>query len=256
MGMSASEIQGIMQDYAPTGEVVLFGARGRALKSAGKKAALSLVSPALTKDEPCLVAVTSRSLLWVIWNFASRMKRPSRADVVPLASVVSVESTTKWRQGRLEVRTSSGDVHRFSIDSREESDRLAEQIRGGDLTVAPVSAAAVPPPPPPPPPSGSMPPPPEMAPPPPSTGAELPPPPEIAPVPETAPPSAPSGSRVPPPPTAADPAFCPACGAEFGPDQRFCENCGRDITGPVACPDCGRERRPGAKFCGGCGAKL
>jgi len=65
-----------------------------------------------------------------------------------------------------------------------------------------------------------------------------------------------------PAPASADPATCPACGAEREPDDRFCEACGADCTTPAApaadsatCASCGAALEPGMRFCTECGAQ-
>ncbi len=47
---------------------------------------------------------------------------------------------------------------------------------------------------------------------------------------------------------------CAACGAEMGPGDRFCAQCGAPQS--QACPTCGRENPPGNRFCPGCGSAL
>lgn len=45
---------------------------------------------------------------------------------------------------------------------------------------------------------------------------------------------------------------CPKCGNAVKEGDRFCDECGQNLTGKK-CPDCGRENDPDAKFCAGCG---
>jgi class 3 adenylate cyclase/tetratricopeptide (TPR) repeat protein len=47
---------------------------------------------------------------------------------------------------------------------------------------------------------------------------------------------------------------CAACGAEMGPGDRFCAQCGAPQSQP--CPTCGRENAAGNRFCPGCGSAL
>lgn len=47
---------------------------------------------------------------------------------------------------------------------------------------------------------------------------------------------------------------CPACGAQFGGNPKFCPECGQNLK--PTCPKCGTEVKPGAKFCPECGSKL
>lgn len=83
---------------------------------------------------------------------------------------------------------------------------------------------------------------------------------------ETAPPPPPV--QPPPPPvdtTARAAATCPACKTPLDPDDRFCVNCGADITKferkpPVVespkCAYCGKELRAGDLFCIKCGKPI
>ncbi len=47
---------------------------------------------------------------------------------------------------------------------------------------------------------------------------------------------------------------CPSCSADNPAAQRFCGECGAQLSG--ACPSCGAENAPGQKFCGACGTLL
>jgi class 3 adenylate cyclase/tetratricopeptide (TPR) repeat protein len=47
---------------------------------------------------------------------------------------------------------------------------------------------------------------------------------------------------------------CAACGAEMGPGDRFCAQCGAPQSQP--CPTCGRENPAGNRFCPGCGSAI
>ena len=63
--------------------------------------------------------------------------------------------------------------------------------------------------------------------------------------------------------------FCPECGKNVGPSQKFCRSCGASLTeeSPAAaappvppsrglsCRSCGAPLAPDEKFCGGCGAR-
>jgi hypothetical protein len=66
---------------------------------------------------------------------------------------------------------------------------------------------------------------------------------------------------------AAESAPCPKCGSATGAADRFCANCGADLTtarvpvaAPVAtapaCAACGQPYQPGDRFCGNCGQPL
>ena len=46
--------------------------------------------------------------------------------------------------------------------------------------------------------------------------------------------------------------MCPNCGAPVAPGQRFCGNCGGQLS--TGCPYCGAVIGPGARFCANCGA--
>jgi len=47
---------------------------------------------------------------------------------------------------------------------------------------------------------------------------------------------------------------CASCQHEFGPDDKFCSECGAPL--PPSCDSCGSPLRPGAKFCAACGTKV
>ena len=47
---------------------------------------------------------------------------------------------------------------------------------------------------------------------------------------------------------------CPACGAQFSGNPKFCPECGQNMK--PTCPKCGTEVKPNAKFCPECGSKL
>lgn len=47
---------------------------------------------------------------------------------------------------------------------------------------------------------------------------------------------------------------CPACGAQFGGNPKFCPECGQNLK--PTCPKCGTEVKANAKFCPECGSKL
>lgn len=55
--------------------------------------------------------------------------------------------------------------------------------------------------------------------------------------------------------SAAAPTICPSCGAENGPGQKFCGECGTNMLAPK-CPSCGAQGERGQKFCGECGTKF
>ncbi|MBQ4616716.1 MAG: DUF805 domain-containing protein [Mailhella sp.] len=50
--------------------------------------------------------------------------------------------------------------------------------------------------------------------------------------------------------------LCPNCGKAFGPDDRFCAQCGHAFPSVPRCPSCGKELPETANFCSKCGAKL
>jgi len=50
-------------------------------------------------------------------------------------------------------------------------------------------------------------------------------------------------------------AKCPDCGEEYDQGQKFCNNCGKKLTGDIGCIKCGKPLSPGSKFCQECGAK-
>jgi hypothetical protein len=56
--------------------------------------------------------------------------------------------------------------------------------------------------------------------------------------------------------SAAGPAACPQCRAEVPVAQKFCGECGANVTAKPQCPSCGAEARPGMKFCGECGTRI
>ena len=47
---------------------------------------------------------------------------------------------------------------------------------------------------------------------------------------------------------------CHNCGADAGPEQRFCGDCGSPLAS--GCPSCGASNPPGQRFCGTCGTRL
>jgi len=47
---------------------------------------------------------------------------------------------------------------------------------------------------------------------------------------------------------------CPACGAQFNGNPKFCPECGQNMK--PTCPKCGTEIKPNAKFCPECGSKI
>lgn len=49
--------------------------------------------------------------------------------------------------------------------------------------------------------------------------------------------------------------FCPHCGTPYAPTAKFCNNCGKKLSGKITC-SCGEENDITAKFCSGCGKKL
>lgn len=52
-------------------------------------------------------------------------------------------------------------------------------------------------------------------------------------------------------------AFCPNCGAQYSPGDKFCGKCGNKVgNSSVKCPDCGAENPSSAAFCSSCGKKL
>jgi len=68
-----------------------------------------------------------------------------------------------------------------------------------------------------------------------------------------------------PAPVAAGGTVCPACGAQFASDLKFCTECGAKTVVPApapaaaggaVCPACGKENPVGKKFCTECGGKL
>lgn len=50
--------------------------------------------------------------------------------------------------------------------------------------------------------------------------------------------------------------FCPECGQELSADAKFCNNCGRKISGTKVCPECKTENNASAKFCQNCGTRI
>lgn len=52
-----------------------------------------------------------------------------------------------------------------------------------------------------------------------------------------------------------DVARCPECGEPIGEGDRFCDNCGLEITAERLCA-CGHRNDAGARFCSACGQPL
>lgn len=54
--------------------------------------------------------------------------------------------------------------------------------------------------------------------------------------------------------------YCAKCGSDVPEGNRFCSNCGTEVSAvsaaPAACPSCGAEVSPDIKFCGQCGQSL
>src|SRR6266705_2929148 len=48
--------------------------------------------------------------------------------------------------------------------------------------------------------------------------------------------------------------FCPNCGDQNPPSNRFCGRCGNLL--PSTCPSCGTANPVGNRFCGACGSAL
>lgn len=52
----------------------------------------------------------------------------------------------------------------------------------------------------------------------------------------------------------AEVATCPQCGADTGPDAKFCDDCGSPLS--KTCPSCAADNEGDARFCAGCGVGL
>lgn len=54
------------------------------------------------------------------------------------------------------------------------------------------------------------------------------------------------------------PAVCPKCGGKITGNDKFCPDCGTDLTAasPTKCAKCGEALKPGDKFCRKCGKKV
>lgn len=55
--------------------------------------------------------------------------------------------------------------------------------------------------------------------------------------------------------------YCPNCGKKQDLENRYCGNCGMDLTNlekvsTKYCPNCGGERKSNSKYCGNCGEKF
>lgn len=49
---------------------------------------------------------------------------------------------------------------------------------------------------------------------------------------------------------------CSNCGFNANDNERFCPNCGKELSQKTFCPNCGSEILNGAKFCEKCGTKV
>jgi DNA-directed RNA polymerase subunit RPC12/RpoP len=52
---------------------------------------------------------------------------------------------------------------------------------------------------------------------------------------------------------------CPNCKSVVNKSDRYCQNCGNDLTKSIfnnKCPKCGTESVEGSKFCSNCGTNL